>query len=416
MEVITALDNDIAALTAQLQEIRVFNKQSKGKHALNNLPDHEIASSAFHSEVEQTITSLLNLRIAHYIANDLPIPAAIEHASILDDELNGISALSIIDQEDEDDPLVGLPGPSTTAPTSHCVACYSQLPLGDIIRTPCGDHYCGDCLKELFLLATKDENYFPPRCCRQKVPIELITPVLSPEELKAFQSASIEFTTKNRLYCSNVGCGKFLAPPTASGLDVVTCDKCLSQTCIQCKKAEHTGDCPEDEALQATLVLAAEMNWQRCNACKSMIELDTGCYHMRCKCGHQFCYICGVEWKKCRCAQWDENRLVARANVIVNREPAGRRRMAPAERAQRMGVVRQELIERHQCTHPRRLEKIERQRPEHGANWPGFQCEMCNSRLFYHILRCTRCHIQVCDRCRRNRIAARDDDDDDDVW
>ncbi|OQE07785.1 hypothetical protein PENVUL_c012G01243 [Penicillium vulpinum] len=39
-----------------------------------------------------------------------------------------------------------------------------------------------------------------------------------------------------------------------------------------------------------------------------------------CRCGAQFCYNCGQQWKNCECEQWDEHRLLARAYQIVDRE------------------------------------------------------------------------------------------------
>ena len=53
----------------------------------------------------------------------------------------------------------------------------------------------------------------------------------------------------------------------------------------------------------------------------------------RCKCRHNFCYLCGVDWKHCPCAQWDDERLEARAEQIVARRPApgaARRARRPA--------------------------------------------------------------------------------------
>ncbi|KAG6332878.1 hypothetical protein ID866_6213 [Astraeus odoratus] len=38
-----------------------------------------------------------------------------------------------------------------------------------------------------------------------------------------------------------------------------------------------------------------------------MIELDSGCYHMACRCGTKFCYLCSARWRKCRCPLWDEH-------------------------------------------------------------------------------------------------------------
>lgn len=38
-----------------------------------------------------------------------------------------------------------------------------------------------------------------------------------------------------------------------------------------------------------------------------------------CRCGADFCYICGRKWHTCNCILWDEARLLNRANVLVDR-------------------------------------------------------------------------------------------------
>lgn len=44
----------------------------------------------------------------------------------------------------------------------------------------------------------------------------------------------------------------------------------------------------------------------------------------RCRCRHEFCYLCGEVWKRCACDQWDPERLLARANqVVVKKKPSG---------------------------------------------------------------------------------------------
>jgi len=35
----------------------------------------------------------------------------------------------------------------------------------------------------------------------------------------------------------------------------------------------------------------------------------------------EFYYVCGVQWEDCGCEQWDESRLINRANDIVDRDP-----------------------------------------------------------------------------------------------
>ena len=116
-----------------------------------------------------------------------------------------------------------------------------------------------------------------------------------------------------------------------------TCPVCAEVTCTMCKAEAHTGDCPADTALQLVLDTANENGWQRCYGCRRLVELDIGCNHItyvslipnssvntdlnRCPCGSQFCYVCARRWTTCQCAQWNEDRLLARANQVVARQP-----------------------------------------------------------------------------------------------
>lgn len=51
-------------------------------------------------------------------------------------------------------------------------------------------------------------------------------------------------------------------------------------TCVICKANAHTGDCPKDTALQLLFNVADHNDWQRCHACRRLVELDIGCNHM----------------------------------------------------------------------------------------------------------------------------------------
>lgn len=57
-----------------------------------------------------------------------------------------------------------------------------------------------------------------------------------------------------------------------------------------------------------------------------------------CRCGAQFCYNCGEQWKNCGCEQWNEHRLLARAYQIVDREEGPRAATTPPNiRESRLG-------------------------------------------------------------------------------
>lgn len=162
----------------------------------------------------------------------------------------------------------------------RCVACDSDLRATEVMRTPCGCVYCRSCLKRVFLNAAKDEELFPPRCCREPIPLEMAAPYMSADDLVFFRKKEIEYTTHNRTYCSNPKCGEFVEPNRVVNGDCAVCFQCGSGTCVHCKQAFHVGDCPEDEAMQTTLALAREMGWQRCFNCKRMVGLYTGCNHI----------------------------------------------------------------------------------------------------------------------------------------
>ncbi|KAJ8125734.1 hypothetical protein O1611_g7905 [Lasiodiplodia mahajangana] len=68
------------------------------------------------------------------------------------------------------------------------------------------------------------------------------------------------------------------------------------------------------------LQIARRERWQRCQKCFTMVELNHGCFHITCKCGAQFCYLCGAKWKTCQCDHWEEHRLYERAEQIYNRD------------------------------------------------------------------------------------------------
>lgn len=163
---------------------------------------------------------------------------------------------------------------------SQCVACGDSFPFNDTVRVNCGDVYCNDCLKKLFLLSTKDQSLFPPFCCREEIALQLVAPVMSQEELDIFHGAQIEFATTDRTYCSNRQCGKFIPPIQVVEASHADCGDCGTLTCVHCKGSFHPGECPEDKALQATLALAEELRWQRCHVCRTLVELTHGCYHM----------------------------------------------------------------------------------------------------------------------------------------
>ncbi|KAK1573278.1 IBR finger domain-containing protein [Colletotrichum navitas] len=274
----------------------------------------------------------------------------------------------------------------------QCISCLDIFICADMARCPCGHQYCQTCLRELFATSLTDESLFPPKCCGKSIPINDYWRFLPSTLATDFRAKEVEFSTPNRTYCHIPTCSRFI-PKEFIKADVASCKGCGQRTCTMCKGAEHKDqDCVQDTLTQNLLEVAAANGWQRCFSCRAIVELDHGCNHMTCRCGTQFCYVCGLQWKTCSCDQWNEERLYARANVIVNRD-ANAFLLDHEDRARRVEREAQNLVTNHQCLH---------------GTWRSrsgsYRCEECHDRLSVYIYECAQCRIRACRRCRFNRL------------
>ena len=161
----------------------------------------------------------------------------------------------------------------------QCASCGDHKRTFETFRAPCQHYYCQECLTELFELSTTDEMLFPPRCCRQEIPLTSVRLYLTGELVQRFQNKIVEFQTSDRTYCSRPTCSAFITPEDITG-ERAKCTSCFTVTCTICKGTNHDGDCPADTATQQMLEAAREQGWQRCYNCRRVVELDVGCNHM----------------------------------------------------------------------------------------------------------------------------------------
>jgi len=264
---------------------------------------------------------------------------------------------------------------------TECDSCGDLKSYFQVAALACNHQYCRECIHELFQKSFLDDSLFPPRCCRQHISISDVDIFMTKDLKDRFAAKTIEFNTPNKTYCANKDWGAFLMPQNIIN-NVGQCQNCQTATCTFCKNEGHADECAQDPNLQATLDLAQQEGWRRCGRCQAMVELRTGCFHITCRCSNDFCYLCGAPWKSCSCEQWDEARLTDRTAQVAARE--GRR----GDEAQ----VRHELITRHDCEHDRY------------RGVAGGRCDECNDVLPVFLYRCTRCGLELCRRCRHNRM------------
>lgn len=336
--------------------------------------------------------------------------------------------------------------------TQKCRACLEDFGAHDVKECPCGDEYCENCLERMFVTALTDESSFPPMCCQQRIPANREWKFVDGDLLDKLDLKTEELSTPNRLYCARPGCGYWIRPAFILPNGLGICDnsriwdndnncykECLAWTCGLCKNIlRHDGsDCPQEDELNE---LAAREGWRKCNSCNRFIELDTGCYHMSksmfterfllpkcharqtlhnannllafiaCRCGAEFCYLCGAAWVDkgqpgaCKCILFDAARLVAPAH-----EPAPEDIwwLAPGPA---WGPALEEVVDdngwpAHPRPHPR--PRPNRQPACAHTRWTTLQrprrCAPCRTRMMKSIEECQDCDTKMCRHCRYNR-------------
>jgi hypothetical protein len=330
----TSLDDELAALTLQLEELGLVSEFGKGKHPVDHPPDFEVAFASFQAELEQYKAFLGDQKLAQSMGAAVHTDGDLI-ADLTAQEIQSHEDHRFVLQLSVDDPEIEAPpcssdtaapgeiedwistitgaraaqsvvelsddefgaGPSMTynkrqavpfkkiSQEFACIACTEQNPRAKIIITSCGHQYCINCARKVFIQATKWEQYYPPRCCKQSIPLNLVASHMTDDEIAAFQLASVEFSTHhNRVYCSNIDCRMFIVPENIDmGSQRATCSKCGTDTCSnsKCLNPYHPGsECPEDLLRLQTMELARDLDWQTCRACNRVVDLLHGCNHI----------------------------------------------------------------------------------------------------------------------------------------
>lgn len=198
----------------------------------------------------------------------------------------------------------------------ECVSCLDDIPKKEAIKTVC-HHYCKDCFSRLIQTALDNEAQWPPKCCLNAIPFRTITKHISSDLLASYRLKDEEFRTpiESRLYCPQPDCGVWIRRERQDlALRTATCPAGHS-ICSMCRGPTHPGDeaCPQDRDTQLADRLAEEEGWRRCGRCSVLVEHREACQHMTCRCGAEFCYVCGARWRTCGCTMEQLGEIKERA-------------------------------------------------------------------------------------------------------
>ncbi|EFX00932.1 ibr finger domain containing protein [Grosmannia clavigera kw1407] len=321
MEALSGEDASVSLMIElQLQGLQNLISSSKGKQREGEQLDSELALAAYKAELEGFGAFFTDRRMCMSIAQAVVADgelisrqqqeeeqAARDHQMALNLNLNRqtpshssagnsnadvelLSKLGALYVFDPDDSVADQPESSSWASSRRphapgaksmatCVSCREEFRLYDIARCPCSHEYCRSCLATLFTASMKDESLYPPRCCRQAIPLEPNRPFLPTSLVGQFLAKKVELDDTKRTYCHMQTCSTYI-PAQFIKNGIGSCPRCHTRTCVICKGASHQGDCPDDPSVQKVLQLAAKKGWQRCYSCRRLVELELGCFHM----------------------------------------------------------------------------------------------------------------------------------------
>ncbi|CAG8786557.1 25142_t:CDS:10, partial [Dentiscutata erythropus] len=207
----------------------------------------------------------------------------------------------------------------------------SSANLGVILD--CKHCFCLACMKNYLNSMLKDEVVdFPIKCplkCADVIIAErIVEKSLTKKDLETYYLKMTVSSIKNKVYCPNKRCSAMIdydhdeSQPTYP----LTCPMCRELFCPVCHVKWHEDlTCKEYQAIppherspedREVLNLAKFERWQRCPKCNMLVQLETGCNHITCRCKAEFCYVCGSDWnretERCqkRCELWDETMLL----------------------------------------------------------------------------------------------------------
>lgn len=239
-----------------------------------------------------------------------------------------------------------LPSPShATSPSQEveCNICTLVFMLADEpVHMTCTHQFCRECWERYLTMKIQEGDAHHIICpafdCSMLVPVEVIENVVSRDMARRYLQFDIKaFVDSNpdMKWCPYPGCGRAVKLPEVDGMtasssqsrSTIPSDTSRSVDCgaghyfcWECQGEAHEPCSCENwvkwqqkiadvrpEELNGTdeeTEMAANCLWlvtnsKPCPNCKSPIQKNEGCNHMKCsKCKHDFCWVCLEQWKR----------------------------------------------------------------------------------------------------------------------
>lgn len=218
----------------------------------------------------------------------------------------------------------------------ECSHCGEDKHLSKMIEMDCSHNLCFDCMC-MYVKSKVRSSRVPMKCpqlrCNHYISNSVCRSFLPSTSFESLEGALTETEARNlwRFSCPFPDCSMLLhthhrsssreSSYIQSNIYCIECPECCRLVCSRCQVPWHSSmrceeyqNLPLDERNIEDITmhqLAQRNSWRRCRQCRQVLELVEGCYHVSCRCGHEFCFSCGAEYRygapTCQCELRDEN-------------------------------------------------------------------------------------------------------------
>ena len=223
----------------------------------------------------------------------------------LDKKKKELKSLSSISNKDEKENL------------ASCFICFEEYNQNEITnpQLECKNHIHGKCFSN-YIEEELNNNRFPIRCpiCQNNQRHEINNKIIldclllnDKDDLALkLETISLNYLAINNSeevsFCPTAGCN-YMCFYDKNEYHL-NCPLCKKSYCLKCKVEWHKGmTCEEnqkaktyDENDQKFDDYVKGNNFKQCPRCKRWVEKISGCNHILCRCGSNFCYNCGQDY------------------------------------------------------------------------------------------------------------------------
>ncbi|XP_019263676.1 PREDICTED: E3 ubiquitin-protein ligase RNF144A-like [Nicotiana attenuata] len=196
----------------------------------------------------------------------------------------------------------------------RCMICMENKPTNEMFGniSYCSHFFCVLCISK-YVANKIQENIGVIKCpdiaCQGIIEPQFWREIVPKEGFDRWESDLCEslILGSQKIYCPYKDCAAMLVDDGSE--NIVTeceCPNCRRLFRAQCNVSWHVGYYHKEfhrlgrnekgKELDVMLMeLAKNKKWRRCPKCKIYVEKLDGCLRINCRCGHDFCYGCGLD-------------------------------------------------------------------------------------------------------------------------